>query len=84
MKPETLIAVVALLFVGILIIKNVLPAEENVTNEAEENKVAYRYEIEDQNFAEIDQNVTETVDSSVQVENVIDVSAIEELRKGTN
>ena len=84
MKGETLIVVVALLLIGMLAIKNFLPAEEKVENKAEENKVAYRYDIEDQNFAEIDTNTVETVDSNVVVDNVIDVSAIEELRKGSN
>lgn len=77
MKPETLIAVVGVLLVGILIIKNFLPEENKVINEVEENKVTYRNEIENQ-------NITETVDTNTIIENVIDVSAIEELRKGTN
>ena len=45
MKPETLIAVVGVLLVGILIIKNFLPEENKVINEVEENKVTYRNEI---------------------------------------
>lgn len=77
MKPETLIAVVGVLLVGILIIKNFLPEENKVINEVEKNKVTYRNEIENQ-------NITETVDTNTIIENVIDVSAIEELRKGTN
>ena len=85
MKSETLIVVVVLAIVGIVILKNVVFKEQPVVNNTtEENKVAYRYDIEDQNFTEINQNIAETVDTTVNVQNVIDVSAIEQLRDEAN
>ena len=85
MKSETLIVVVALLIVGIIILKNFTSKKlEVVNNTAEENKVAYRYDIEDQNFTDINQNVIETVTSNDNMQNVIDVSAIEQLRNASN
>lgn len=84
MKKETVIAIVAILIVGIIVVKFIVPKDKKATDDTEENKVAYRYEIEDQNFTEINQNIVESVDTNYNVQNVIDVSAIEELRKGTN
>ena len=85
MKSETLIVVVALLIVGIIILKNFTSKKlEVVNNTAEENKVAYRYDIEDQNFTDFNQNVIETVTSNDNMQNVIDVSAIEQLRNASN
>lgn len=85
MKSETLIVAVALLIVGIVLLKNVVFKEQPVANNTiEENKVAYRYDIEDQNFTEINQNIVETYDTNVNAQNVIDVSAIEQLRSETN
>lgn len=84
MKPENAIGVIALVIVGIILVRSFLPKEQTAENSTEENKVAYRYEIEDQNFTEINQNIVEPVDANVNVENVIDVSAIEELRSEAN
>ena len=60
MKSETLIIVVALLIVGILIVKNVSvsgnQSNENITKE--ENQVVYRYDIEEQNFADINPEIS--------------------------
>lgn len=84
MKPENAIGVIALVIVGIILVRSFLPKEQGTEESAEENKVAYRYEIEDQNFTEINQNIVEPVDANVNVENVIDVSAIEELRSEAN
>ena len=82
MKVKTLVVVVILLIVGFLLIRDALGEKDSLNkNEIEENKVAYRYEIEDQNFTEIDQNVVEIVNTTVNVENVIDVYVIEEMRK---
>lgn len=85
MKSETVIMIVALLIVGIIVVKFIIPKDKAADdNTTEENKVAYRYEIEDQNFTEIDQNVVETADPTVNVQNVIDVTEIENLRRATN
>ncbi|MBR1539717.1 MAG: hypothetical protein IJ629_00780 [Clostridia bacterium] len=87
MKPESAIIVVAILIIGIVIVKNVVLNNNEVVEEntTEENQVAYRYDIEDQNFTNIDENAVEPVDTTVTVQNVIDVSSIEELRKeGSN
>jgi len=84
MKTEKLIMIVALLIVVIIVVKFVIPNNKTTDNTTEENKVAYRYEIEDQNFTEIDQNIVEPVDATVNVQNVIDVTEIENLRRSTN
>lgn len=83
MKDETLIVVVALLLVGIIIVKNTVSKSQETTNNtvSEANKVAYRYDIEDQNFTDINQNIIEPSDNNEDLKNVIDVSDIEELRR---
>ncbi|MBR2290171.1 MAG: hypothetical protein IJ867_06250 [Clostridia bacterium] len=82
MKKETVIAIISILIVGIIVVRFVLPKKDaDVDNTTEENKVAYRLDIEDQNFTEINQNIVEPVDTTVQVDNVIDTSDIESLRR---
>lgn len=83
MRRETFVVIIALLIVGIIVVRFVIPKDKDATNETEENKVAYRYEIEDQNFTEINQNIVEPIDIT-EVVNVIDVSSIEELRRSPN
>ena len=78
------VAIIAILIVGIIVVKFVIPKRNASTNETEENKVAYRYEIEDQNFTSIDPDVVEPVDATVNVQNVIDVTEIENLRRDVN
>ena len=86
MKGETLIVVVALLIVGIIIVKNFSNSNTQMLNNTatEENQVIYSYDIEDQNFAEVDSNDIQDTASIVDAQNVIDTSDIEYLRSSLN
>lgn len=84
MKVENIVIIIAIVLIGMVLLNKFLPNKENIVNNvAEENKVAYRYEIEDQNFTDINANIVEKNETNKNNQNIVDVSAIEELRKNT-